>query len=67
MKNKNVPSKAREILWLAVALLSFFTAVHKTVNQDFKSGIQFWVFMLVSLLLYYIRRNLRIKEENEEI
>jgi hypothetical protein len=56
-------SKARELLWLAVAFMSLFAAVHKTIYVSFYESWYFYIFTLISLLLYIIRRNLRKKEE----
>ncbi len=65
MKKKQSPSRAREILWIAVAIMSFMAAIHKTYNQDFKSSIQFWIFILIALGMFFIRRNMRKKEEKD--
>jgi len=65
MKKEQSPFRAREILWLALAFLSFITAIHKTYNHDFKSSIQFWIFIFIALGIYFIRRRLRQNEENK--
>ncbi len=62
MNTSENPSKARELLWLAVAIMSLFAALHKTIYVSFKDSLLFYVFVLVALLLYFIRRNLRKKE-----
>ncbi len=56
------PSKAREILWLAVAFMSLITAIHKTINVSFRESWYFYLFTVISLILYIIRRYLRKKE-----
>jgi len=56
-------SKAREILWLAVAAMSLSTGIHKTVFFSFKESWYFYLFTIISLILYKIRRDLRKKEE----
>ena len=56
-------SKAREILWLAVALMSLSTGIHKTIYISFKESWYFYLFALVSLILFKIRKDLRKKEE----
>jgi len=65
MKKQQSPNKAREILWLALAFLSFLTAIHKTYYHDFRSSIQFWIFIFIALGIYYLRRRLRQKEDNK--
>ncbi len=57
------PSKARELLWLAVAILSLSAGIHKTIFFSFKESWYFYLFFLISLILYKIHRNLRKKEE----
>ncbi len=56
-------SKARELLWLAVAILSLSAGIHKTVFFSFKESWYFYIFAVISLILYKIRRNLRINED----
>lgn len=56
-------SKAREVLWLAVAVMSLSTGIHKTLFISFKDSWYFYLFALISLILYKIRRDLRKKEE----
>jgi hypothetical protein len=55
-------SKAKEILWLAVALMSIFAAVHKTINHSFGSSWYFYLFTLISLLMYAVWRNKRLND-----
>ena len=62
MKFKQKQSKAREILWLAVAAMSLATGVHKTIYHSFQESWYFFIFVLIALLMYFIRRNLRINE-----
>ena len=49
-------SKASEILWLAVAAMCLGTAIHKTIFVSFSSSWYFYVFVLVALFMYMIRR-----------
>ena len=59
MSNKFKRSKASEILWLAVAVMSLGTAIHKTIFVSFSSSWYFYIFVLVALFMYMIRRNIR--------
>ncbi len=56
-------SKARELLWLAVAAMTLSAGIHKTIYFSFKESWYFYVFTAVSLILYKVRRDLRKKEE----
>jgi len=60
MKFKQTQSKAREILWLAVAAMSLATGVHKTIYYSFQESWYFFVFVLVAILMFFIWRNRRI-------
>ena len=57
-------SKAREILWLAIAAMSLATGIHKTVYVSFKESWYFYIFVIISLILYKIRKNIREKDKN---
>ncbi|MCD4794131.1 MAG: hypothetical protein K8R54_12910 [Bacteroidales bacterium] len=52
-------SKANEILWLAIAVMSLIVAVHSTVNQSFSSAWYYYGFVLIALFMYLIRKNQR--------
>jgi bacteriorhodopsin len=57
-------SKAKEYLWLAVALMCLVVAVHSTLNRPFKESWYYYAFALVAYLLYRMWRTLRKKSEN---
>jgi hypothetical protein len=52
-------SKAKELLWLAIAVMSLIIAVHSSINKSFKESWYFYGFVLVALLFYHIWRNHR--------
>ncbi len=53
-------SKARELLWLAIAVMSMITGIHKTINVSFKESWYFFVFVIIALLMFFVWRNRRI-------
>lgn len=65
MKKKQNPSKAREILWIAIGLMTLTAAIQKTIHEGFLESIMFWIFVIISAMMFLIRRNLRKKEERE--
>jgi hypothetical protein len=60
---KQIKRKAPEILWLAIAVLSLITAVHKTVNTGFGESWYFFVFVLLAVFMYYVRKSMRKNSE----
>jgi len=56
-------SKAREILWLAIALMSLIIAVHGTINFPFAKIWYYYAFILISIVMYLIRRNQRVQNK----
>jgi len=60
MKFKQTQSKARELLWLTIAAMSFATGIHKTVFFSFQESWYFFVFVLVAIFMFFIWRNKRI-------
>ncbi|MCF6366971.1 MAG: hypothetical protein L3J35_12320 [Bacteroidales bacterium] len=53
-------SKAKEILWLAVAAMSLATGIHKTINYSFLASWYYFIFVLVALSIFLVWRNKRI-------
>ena len=53
------PGKIIEITWLVVAVLSLFAGMHKTLAKGFTHSYQFFLIVLVALLMYFNRRNNR--------
>lgn len=56
-------SKAKEILWLAIAAMSLSTGVHKTIYHSFSESWYFFAFVLIALMMFLIWRNKRINEK----
>lgn len=51
--------KAPEILWLTVAAVTLATAVHKTIYHGLAESWYFYAFVLIALLMYFIRKSMR--------
>ena len=55
----------REYLWLFSFVICLSAGIHQTLKQGIKTSFVFFLFAAVSLFLYFIRRNLRIKTDKE--
>jgi len=54
-----------EIFWLIIAILSLGAGIHQTYYEGISRS---WLFLIITLLalgMYYLRRNLRKKTEDE--
>lgn len=56
---KNNIKKILEIIWLIVAIISFFLAIHAFWLKSFKDIIMFFVISAISLGMYFFRRQSR--------
>ena len=63
MKKQKSPSKANEFLWLAIAVMSAIVAVHKTYNHGISNSLLFYGFIFIALIMYKIRKNMRMKND----
>ena len=63
--SKNKHTKAPEVMWIAVAVLSLVAAIHKTVNLGFKESWYFYGFVLIALLMWFVRNTVRKKREKD--
>lgn len=54
--------KALEITWLIATILAAAAAIHQTTNEGFDKSIIFIILAFVSFLMYYRRKSLRNKE-----
>jgi hypothetical protein len=61
----NNKAKVMEYLWLVIALFSLGVGIHKTINHGFKDSILFFLFVVVALLMWFLRKKLRENEENK--
>lgn len=64
LEGKNKSSKASEILWAVMAVVSLVAGIHKTYNHGFQKSLLFFGFVILSLIMYMLKRNMRIKNDN---
>jgi len=60
MKNKYL--QAIEILWLVTTVLCIATGVHQTIYESLNKSYPFFIFAVLSFLMYLFRRNTRLKK-----
>jgi len=48
-----------EMVWLAIAVISIAAALYNWYELGFGESIMFFVITLLSLMMYFFRRNLR--------
>jgi hypothetical protein len=53
-------------LWMTVAILSLIAAIHRTVVMGFKESYIFYIFVLVGLLMFWIRNYMSKKIKNNK-
>ena len=58
-------NQIREYLWLFAFILCLSAGIHQTYKQGIKTSFVFFLFAIVSLFLFFIRRNLRIKSDKK--
>jgi len=52
-------------IWLITAGLSLIAGVHRNITLGIKESYIFYIFVIVSLLMYYIRREMTGNEKNK--
>lgn len=50
---------ALEILWIITAILCLFAAIHQTYYEGISKSYVFFIFSIVALIMYYLRRQIR--------
>lgn len=58
--------KVFEILWIFMAVFCTGNAVYDFINSQPKKGFIFLGVALLSLLMFILRRSMRLKQENRE-
>ena len=48
-----------EMLWFATAILCFFAAVHQTYYEGFSKSYVLFIFTLLAVAMYFLRKQLR--------
>jgi len=51
-------------IWIIVAIICLAAAVHSTLNEGIKESYLFFIFALVSLIMFFLR-NLLDKQEKK--
>lgn len=54
-----------EITWLIVAILSIIAGMHKTYQHGFGKSYLFFIISFISFLMYFYRRNMRMKTKGK--
>jgi len=62
---KNKLSKTLEIIWLITSILCFITAIHQTLVEGISKSYVFFIFSLLALLMYFLRRHLSKTNKTE--
>jgi hypothetical protein len=65
MNKPKSPSRAFEVLWLAVALMTILTGIHKSVNFGISTSWYFFGFTCLAVAMFLMRRAARRKSERE--
>jgi hypothetical protein len=58
-------TKAPEILWIAVAVMSLGAAVHKTWFFGFRNSLLFYGFVFIASAMWLLRRLVRKNREKQ--
>lgn len=54
-----------EISWLIIAIAGLGLAVFKLIQGHTQDAVYFFIFMIVALIFYFIRRRQRIRMEKD--
>ncbi len=55
-----------QFLWIIIAIVCLITGIHKTYYQSFSESYYFYIFTLVSVLMFLLRRYLKNNEKKIE-
>ena len=64
MKRKKTNSL--EILWVITAIICFITAVHQTYYEGFSKSYILFIFSLLALMMFLLRRQLRKSNKSDK-
>lgn len=54
-----------EYLWLAIAFISLIAGLQQWYTSSLENAALFFVMLVVSILMYYFRRKLRLNHKNK--
>jgi len=66
MKNKKNKLNTFEILWFATAILCLIAAIHQTYKEGFSESYILFIFTVMAILMYVLRRYLRINKKSDK-
>lgn len=58
--------KLMEYLWLTLALFCFIFAIYVTFVKNFKESYIFFIFTAICVIMYFLRKKMRQKFENQD-
>ncbi len=56
-----------EIIWLILAIFFFTMGIYNTYLQGIGKSYMLFILFITSLLMYLLRRNRRLKQNNPEV
>ncbi len=66
MKKKKKKINSLEILWFATAILCFIAAIHQTYREGFSKSYILFIFTVMAVIMYLLRRYMRINKKTDE-
>ncbi len=55
-----------EVLWLITAILCFIAAIHQTYREGFSESYILFIFTVLAVIMYLLRRYLRINKKSDQ-
>ncbi len=62
----NGAARILESLWLVLSLICLGTGVYNTLQNGFRDSVLFFIFALIALLMYLLRRNMRKNKDTQD-
>lgn len=56
-------ARAMEVLWVIIAIVSLGVGIHKSINHGIANSWLFFLFVVIALLMWFLRKKMR---ENED-
>lgn len=53
-------------VWMVVAIISLIGGIHKTWMYGIKESFLFFIFVLIAILMYLLRKNMDISNKNKK-
>ncbi len=55
-----------EFVWFSIAIICLVAGIHKTIVQDIGQGYIYFIFVVVALLMFFLRKYLRKTLEKDK-